>query len=189
MMDEYSIRSYQSYSDYIIKLAQEGGWPTCEWLSSFFKEKGDLQDTFVAILDSANGILSKHIFVASQNLENGESLYSALQEPPDLVTTRLVLAFHDGYVTVDRATIDILGRVFELSPLFLMNHFFWDYIARRESNPKYGSNLARKPIKKAEQPVHLLSSQNFLSLDFEGAQFSAIIFKDHSPPTGKISNI
>ena len=153
--------------------------PQCKWLETFFNQSGEAADTVVAIIDShgPEGRLSKRTFVSCRDLEDAScDLASALRVHPLDIATRIVILVHGEYNKVHRRAVQTLRSTYDLDPLFLMSHFYWD---------DRTSGKHQCPLSDFVPPISLPSLVHFLALDYQG-QFTGILLKDISPPTGKM---
>ena len=151
-------------------------FPQSAWLDNFCRQENVDVGTIVAVIDSVDGKLSKHTFVAGKCVEDptGDLGRFLLNSHPLHIATRIVVLIHDGPQFVDRKVVSTLRKTYDLDDLFLMSHFYWEEKTHKNTTI---------PDTTSEQPVSLPSLVKFLSLDY-GGQFAGILLQDISPPTG-----
>ena len=180
---EKSDSTASSYRAMVEKMSADGYWPQFRWLKWFFDQTGEPESTRVAIFDSVKARLTKRVFVGSK--EDGgaeEDLASALGHHRLDVATRIVVFVHDGRGRVDRCTLDTVCAAYDVDPLFVMSHFYWDHETQPVGN-EGTSVIAQVGPPDVCPPISLPSLVDFLSLDYRG-QFSGLLLPDISPPTG-----
>ena len=160
--------------------------PQRSWMKAYFDLPSDkVTDTMVAITDIYDHKITKPLkFVQERNINfPHETLVSALGASDSSIKTRIVMLVHDGRNGLDRDMVRTLWQEYHLDPVFLMTHFFWDFKNHFRSNaPKtLSSTLVH------DEPISLLPSEKYLLLDYNGAQFGAIIPDAMTPRTGKNS--
>jgi hypothetical protein len=153
-----------------------GSWFPSAWVDKFCCQGSVGVDTIIAVIDSVDGQLSKHTFVAGKCVEDPtrDLRPFLLNSHPLHIATRIVVLIHDDPQSVDREAVSTLRKTYDLDDLFLMSHFYWEDKTR---------NNITTPDTDPSQPVSLPSLVKFLSLDYDG-QFSGILLNDISPPTG-----
>ena len=175
-----------SYRAMVEKMSVDGYWPQFRSLKWFFDQTGEPESTLVAIFDSVKAHLTKRVFIGGK--EEGradEDLASALSRHRLDVATRIVVFMHDGYGRVDRCALETVCAAYDVDPLFVMSHFYWDH----ETHPakpvrnEGTSVIAEVGPPDVCPPISLPSLVSFLSLDYRG-QFSGLLLPDLSPPTG-----
>ena len=141
-----SAHEYSSYQEYINAMGLED-WPQCKWLNWFFELEatGNPKYTPVTVLDSADGHLSKSDFFVTDL----EQLDSKLRSEP-LNTTRIVVLAHDGWKNVNKNAVAMICHIYNIDPLFVMSHFYWDHDTSEkdefpESSPNSPPNVS-KPV-------------------------------------------
>ena len=171
-----SKRSDKCYRGHIKELAEGDYWPQCRWLEWFFRHPGSSEGTFVNILDSVQGEFKIQIFIPPKDvLAEPSEFGSALSSHPLDIGTRVIVFEHGRWEDVHRGLLDTLCAAYDLEPLFVMSHFYWDHWAH--------PNKTFKKSPRVCPPVSLPSLVSFLSLDFRG-QFSGLLLPNVSPPTG-----
>ena len=175
-----------SYQARVEQMAASRYWPQFKWLKWFFEETGDPKSTLVGIFDSVEMQLTKRVFVEGWEVGGDMDLASALSRHRLNIATRIVVFVHDGNGKVDRSALETLCSAYDVDPLFVMSHFYWDC----ETQLPKPSDTGNAPIGEHEgpppvcPPISLPSLVNFLSLDYSG-QFSGLLLPDISPQTGK----
>ena len=77
---------------------------------------------------------------------------------------------------------DMVGTIYQtydLNPLFLSGHFLWDFANRKCVHNPSGRDQP------SDEPFTLAHSDEFLQLEYMGAQLSAIIVENVKPSTSK----
>lgn len=153
-----------------------------DWMKAYWK-LGTLKttDAMVAILEfypDKQPQLEKFVQGRSINSPHG-SLKTALKNCNPSTTTRIVMLVHDGHDRLDRNMVRTLWETFHLNPEFMMSHFFWEFKNYPPNNSYSSSTLGTVP-------VSLLPREDYLLLDYNGAQFGAIVPEVKTPRTGLI---
>ena len=170
-----TLQTFEGSSNaYRQKLSQMRQFPQCRWLLDelFLKSPSPHSNTSISLIDNHDG----------HRLEENTDLESMLKSASLRITTRIVVLVHNGPDNVDRDILDKICSAFDIDPLFVMSHFYWYRAKQDQKNSTMGH-----PVKKSDIPVpiSLPSLVDFLSLDINGAQFSAIFLSHMSPRTGK----
>jgi len=156
--------------------------PQTTWMKTFFKIPSDKPtNTLVAIMDEQHGGFTRRIFMNGNCLDPPyESLASALRiSKHSYPKTRIVLLVHDGRQGLDRDMVGTIYQTYGLNPLFLSSHFLWDFANRKCVHNPSGRDLP------SDEPFTLAHSDEFLQLEYMGAQLSAIIVENVKPSTSK----
>ena len=144
---------------FFIKEMSAASWPQFQWLEWLFNHTGNPESTFVAILDNVEGRLTEpRIFKASKEVDGSENLASALGHHPLEIATHIVVLVHDTH-DVDRCALETLCSVYNIDPLFLMSHFYWDHEIHKKDESETGFDAPPEIC----APISLPSIVTFLS--------------------------
>ena len=153
--------------------------PQRAWMKTYFKMPSNKpMNTLVAIMDEQDGVFTHRLYMKGECLDpTCKSLASALSIPGhSLPNTRIVLLVHDGRHGLDRDMVGTIYQIYGLNPLFLSSHFLWDF-ANRKCMHASGTDHP------SDEPFTLAHSDEFLQLEYMGAQLSAIIVENVKPST------
>jgi len=154
--------------------------PHRTWMKTYFKLPSNKPtNTLVAIMDEQQGKFTSRLYMNGKCVDHPhESLASALSiSKHSSAKTRIVLLVHDGRRGLNRDMIGTIYQTYGLNPLFLRSHFLWDFANRKCVDHPSGTDHP------SDEPFTLTHSDEFLQLEYMGAQMSAIVLENVKPST------